>query len=92
VSADHAWGPYLLVLAGAVVGLGAIALGESPTIGGVVVGLALLTGAVLRLWTADRRAGLLGSRSRGLDALVFAVLGVVLVLGSLSLLLELHAT
>jgi hypothetical protein len=92
VSTKRTWGPYLLVMAGAALGLGAIALGEEPWIGGVIVGAALLTGALLRLWTSDRRAGALVSRSRGLDALTLAALGVALVLGSLSLLLDLHAT
>jgi hypothetical protein len=58
----------------------------------VVIGAALIAGAVFRLVAADERAGLLRLRSRRMDALALAGLGMLLVLGSLSLLLRLHTT
>ncbi|ETK33257.1 DUF3017 domain-containing protein [Microbispora sp. ATCC PTA-5024] len=87
-----AWGPYLLVAAGAVVGLCAIALGAPPPAGATVMGCALVVGALVRLRAADARAGALAVRSRGMDALVLGGLGALLVLGSLLLLLPLHNT
>jgi len=56
-------------------------------VGGLVIGVSLLVAAWLRL---TRAAGPLASRSRRVDALGLAVLGVLVVLSSLSLLLPLH--
>jgi hypothetical protein len=68
--------PYLIVLAGVVVGLlvawdGAGHAGR----GASVVGGALLVGAAARLVLPPRYAGLLASRGKALDVTVFAVLG-----------------
>ncbi|WP_285702497.1 DUF3017 domain-containing protein [Microtetraspora sp. NBRC 16547] len=86
------WGPYLLVAAGAVAGLGMIAYGFAVWVGGAVIGFALIAGAALRLIVPDGRAGLLGVRTRRVDAIVFLVLGSALVAGSLNLLLRMHST
>ncbi|MFF3664211.1 DUF3017 domain-containing protein [Microtetraspora malaysiensis] len=85
-------GPYLLVVAGAVAGLGLIAYGVAIWVGGAVIGFALIAGAALRLIVPEDRAGLLGVRTRRTDALVLLVFGAALVAGSLSLLLRLHST
>jgi hypothetical protein len=86
------WGPYLLVLAGAATGLGVIALGVPPWVGGVILGVALIVGSAFRLVVPEERVGPLASRGRMMDALVFAAMGALLVVGSLSLLLRLHGT
>ncbi|WP_067172352.1 DUF3017 domain-containing protein [Microtetraspora niveoalba] len=86
------WGPYLLVVAGAVAGLGLIAYGVAIWVGGAVMGFAFIAGAALRLIVPDDRAGLLGVRTRRTDVLVLLVLGAALAAGSLSLLLRLHST
>lgn len=86
------WGPYLLVLAGAATGLVVIALGAPPWTGGVIIGVSLIVGAVLRLMVPETRAGLMVARTRKADAFVFAAMGALLVVGSLSLLLRFHAT
>ncbi len=86
------WGPYLLVLAGAATGLGVIAMGVPPWAGGVILGVALIAGSAFRLMVPDERAGPLASRGRMMDALTFAAMGALLVIGSLSLLLRLHGT
>ncbi|MBP2704768.1 DUF3017 domain-containing protein [Microbispora sp. RL4-1S] len=87
-----AWGPYLLVLAGAATGLGAIALGVRLAAGGAIIGSALVVGALIRLNVSDSRAGLLTVRTRKVDTLVMAGLGGALVVGSLLLLVHLHNT
>ncbi|GII53162.1 hypothetical protein Pth03_15510 [Planotetraspora thailandica] len=87
-----AWGPYLLVVVGAAVGLGMIGFGGSPWVGGVIMGAALLVGSLTRLVVSDERAGSLAIRSKKTDVVVFAVIGLALVGGSLSLLLRLHNT
>ncbi|MCC5580995.1 MULTISPECIES: DUF3017 domain-containing protein [Microtetraspora] len=86
------WGPYLLVAAGTAAGLGLIAFGVATWVGGAVIGFALVAGAALRLIVPDDRAGLLGVRTRRMDAFVLLLLGAALVAGSLSLLLRLHST
>jgi Protein of unknown function (DUF3017) len=83
-----AWGPYLLVLAGVVAGLCAVAFGLPPPTGGTTMGCALVAGAVIRLKASDKRAGALVVRNRGLDVVVLGGLGGALVIGSLLLLLH----
>ncbi|MGI5485934.1 DUF3017 domain-containing protein [Microtetraspora malaysiensis] len=85
-------GPYLLVAAGAVAGLGLIAYGVAIWVGGAVIGFAFVAGAALRLIVPEDRAGLLGVRTRRTDVLVLLVFGAALVASSLSLLLRLHST
>ncbi|MEZ0072793.1 DUF3017 domain-containing protein [Planotetraspora sp. GP83] len=87
-----AWGPYLLVVAGAGAGLGAVVFGAPPWAGGVIVGGAFILGSAIRLIVSDERAGPLAIRSRKADVVILATLGAALVLGSLSLLLRLHNT
>lgn len=85
-----AWGPYLLVAAGALIGLGVIGLGLPIPAGGTLMGCAFLAGSVVRLVASERRAGALAIRTRRMDALTLAAFGVALVVGSLLLLLRLH--
>jgi hypothetical protein len=87
-----AWGPYLLVVVGAAVGLGVVGFGGAPWVGGVVMGATLLVGSAVRLVLSEERAGALAVRTKKTDVVVLAVLGLALVGGSLSLLLKLHNT
>jgi hypothetical protein len=73
-----AWGPYLLILAGAAVGLVTIVVGLPAWAGSLVVALSMLVGAVLRLFVPDDRVSLLAVRSRRADAATYAVLGGLL--------------
>ncbi|GAA4568277.1 DUF3017 domain-containing protein [Planotetraspora kaengkrachanensis] len=86
------WGSYLLVVVGVAAGLGVIAFGGTPWVGGVIAGGALLLGSAMRLILSEGRAGALAIRTKKTDVVVFAVLGLALVGGSLSLLLKLHNT
>jgi hypothetical protein len=87
-----AWGSYLLVVVGAAAGLGVIGFGGAPWLGGVIMGAALLVGSAVRLVLSEERAGGLAIRTKKTDVVVFAVIGLALVGGSLSLLLRLHNT
>jgi hypothetical protein len=71
----RAWGPYLLILAGAAVGLGTIAMGLPAWAGSLIVAFSVLVGAVLRLIVPGGTESLLAVRDRRTDALTFAVLG-----------------
>ncbi|GIH21929.1 hypothetical protein Aph01nite_02390 [Acrocarpospora phusangensis] len=86
------WWPYLLVAAGAAVGLGLIALGFAATTGAMVMGVAMLAGAGLRLVVPGRSTGALAIRSRKADVLTLAVFGFLLVAGSLAFAIKFHAT
>jgi hypothetical protein len=68
----------LAVLAVVVAGLGVGALADWR-LGAIIVGVALLLAAGLRLTLRERQAGLLVVRSRGFDAAVLLVLGFALV-------------
>ena len=71
-----AWLPYLIVLAGVVIGLVVAWLGtQAAGRGAGVAGGALLAAAVARLVLPPRYAGLLVSRRKALDVTAFAVLG-----------------
>jgi hypothetical protein len=71
-----AWLPYLIVLAGTVVGLVVAALGARHAgWGAAVVGAALLVAALARLTLPPRYAGLLVTRGKALDVAAYAVLG-----------------
>jgi hypothetical protein len=70
--------PTVAVLAIVVAGLAVGALADWR-LGAIIVGVALLLAAGLRLTLRERRAGLLVVRSRGFDAAVLLVLGFALV-------------
>ena len=70
--------PTLAVLAMVATGLALGAL-VAWRAGAIVVGLALLLGAGLRLSLRERQAGFLVVRSRGFDAAVLLLLGFALV-------------
>ncbi|WP_248965491.1 DUF3017 domain-containing protein [Sphaerisporangium perillae] len=78
------WRPYLLILAGAAVGLGAIAMGLPAWAGSLVVAGSVLVGAVLRLLVPDGEEGLLAVRRRRTDAVTFGILGGVLAVVAVS--------
>ena len=81
-----AWLPYLIVLAGAAVGLSVAGQGSLHAgRGAAVVGGALLAAAVARLLLPPRYAGLLASRGKALDVAAFAVLGAAVLGAALSL-------
>ena len=71
--------PMLLVLAIALVGLLRVATAHWRE-GSVLLGVALLLGALLRVVLPPDRAGLLAIRSWAVDVLSYAGLGVVVVL------------
>ena len=78
---DRAWvhrnGAYLVVLGG--IGLGVLVTTlHHFRIGTVIVALALLTGAAVRLSWSGAAAGLLTVRRRSIDAFVLVSLGVAL--------------
>lgn len=81
----RAWGPYLLVLAGAAVGLGTIAMGLPAWAGSLIVATAVLVGAVLRLLVPGDGDSLLAIRGRRADAVISGILGGALALVALSL-------
>ncbi|MEU8266827.1 DUF3017 domain-containing protein [Sphaerisporangium sp. NPDC049002] len=84
----RAWGPYLLILAGAAVGLGAIAMGLPAWAGSLVVACSVLFGAVLRLLVPGDRESMLGVRSRRTDAATYALLGGVMTVVALSVAMQ----
>jgi hypothetical protein len=72
--------PLLVVVAGVVLGLVVTVLGESTwRVGAVVVGAALLVGAVERLVLSDRAAGLLQVRGKAFDVAVLGLAGAAVV-------------
>jgi hypothetical protein len=81
-----AWLPYLIVLAGAVIGLVLAWLGSGHAGQGAgVVGGALVAAALARLLLPPRYAGLLATRGKALDVTAFAVLGIAVTAVALSL-------
>ncbi|MEV7971434.1 DUF3017 domain-containing protein [Sphaerisporangium sp. NPDC088356] len=84
----RAWGPYLLILAGAAVGLGAIAMGLPAWAGSLIVACSVLLGAVLRLLVPGDRESLLAVRNRRTDAVTYGVLGGVMTVVALSVALQ----
>ncbi|MGW4797466.1 DUF3017 domain-containing protein [Nonomuraea sp. MG754425] len=77
----ESWGPYPLILAGAVVGVLVILL-VNPRWGGFVLGAAIMVGAALRF---AGYGGQLALRSKRNDVITLSVFGFVLVLTSLLL-------
>ncbi|GII90888.1 DUF3017 domain-containing protein [Sinosporangium siamense] len=76
---EERWGPYPLVLAGAVAGVGVVAFGH-PMSGALIMGLSLLIGMVFRLLRGDRAAGRLAVRDRMVDVMVMAAMGGLIVI------------
>ncbi|MBG0827914.1 DUF3017 domain-containing protein [Planomonospora sp. ID67723] len=77
---DDRWGPYPLVLAGAVLAVTYAALVD-PEWGGFALGAVIALGAVLRLAGGGR----LAVRKKATDVVTLAVLGIALMGGSLVL-------
>jgi Protein of unknown function (DUF3017) len=76
--------PYLVVLAGIVLGLVLMRGGGQAVRGGtLVIAGALLAGSLIRMVLPERRAGLLGSRRRLADVAVLTALGVGLLIAGL---------
>ena len=74
------WWPVAVVAVGVVLGLLVSLLGpDSWRVGGVIIGLALLLGAGIRVVLPPREAGLLQVRSRAFDValMIFVGLGIV---------------
>jgi hypothetical protein len=80
---DRVGGPYLLVLAGTAAGIVGLLLGLPASASGVIVGVPILGGALLRWLRPDAGAGDLASRSKGVDVLVLGLLGGALVVSGL---------
>ncbi|WP_170223159.1 DUF3017 domain-containing protein [Nonomuraea turkmeniaca] len=77
----ESWGPYPLILAGAVVGVLVIFFVD-PRWGGFALGAAVMVGAALRF---AGYGGQLSVRSKRIDVTTLAVFGFVMVLTSLLL-------
>jgi hypothetical protein len=76
--------PYLVALCGIAAGLAWMRVGEGDVRGGtLVIAGVLLAAAVTRLGLPERRAGLLASRARLLDAAAFTALGIGLLVAGL---------
>jgi len=75
---------YLLVLAAATVGLAITARG-SWRLGVRWIAVSLLVAAVLRLLLPEQDAGMLAVRRRSVDVLLLAVVGVVLIVLSVTI-------
>jgi len=75
---------YLAMLGGAVAGLILVARGSWRD-GGLVMGAALVFGAVLRLLLPDRMAGLLRVRRKLVDAAMLVGMAVTMVFMTLSI-------
>jgi hypothetical protein len=80
----RAWWPYLLILAGAAVGLGAITVGLPAWAGVLIVAFSVLVGAVLRLIVPEGSESLLAVRDRRTDAVTYGILGGAMTVVALS--------
>jgi len=81
-----AWAPYLIVLAGA--GLGLFLAGQGFKYAGLGTGLlggSLLVAALIRVALPERYAGLLGTRRKAPDVLAFAAFGAAVLAVALTL-------
>ncbi|MFF4411472.1 DUF3017 domain-containing protein [Streptosporangium sp. NPDC001559] len=74
------WGPYPLVLAGAILAV-VFAVLADPEWGGFALGAVMALGALLRLGGGGR----LAVRRKGTDAVTLAIFGIALMVGSLLL-------
>ena len=76
--------PYLIVLLGVAAGLALVRGGNQAVRSGtLVIAGALLAGALARLLLPEGKVGMLGSRRRLVDVVVFAMLGVGLLVAGL---------
>lgn len=74
------WWPVLVVAGGVGIGLVLSVIGQNSwRLGGVVIGSALLVGAVIRIVLPAREAGLLQVRSRGFDIAALMIGGVAVI-------------
>jgi Protein of unknown function (DUF3017) len=81
-----AWVPYLIVLAGAGLGIFLAVQGAKyASLGTGLLGGSLLVGALLRLALPGRYAGLLATRRKASDVLAFAAFGVAVLAVALTL-------
>jgi hypothetical protein len=81
-----AWLPYLIVLAGAAVGMLIAWQGSKYAARGAgLIGASLLVAALARLILPERYAGLLASRRKASDVLGFAVFGAAVLAVAISL-------
>jgi Protein of unknown function (DUF3017) len=81
-----AWVPYLIVLAGAGLGLSlAVRDAAHAALGAGLLGGSLLLAALARLALPERYAGVLASRRKASDVLAFAALGAAVVAVALTL-------
>jgi hypothetical protein len=81
-----AWLPYLIVLAGAAVGMLIAWQGSKYTARGAgLIGASLLVAALARLILPERYAGLLASRRKASDVLGFAVFGAAVLAVAIAL-------
>jgi hypothetical protein len=81
-----AWLPYLIVLAGAAVGMLVAWQGSKYAARGAgLIGASLLVAALARLILPERYAGLLASRRKASDVLGFAVFGAAVLAVAISL-------
>ena len=81
-----AWLPYLVVLAGAAIGMFVVWQGSKYAgLGSALVGCSLLAGALFRLVLPARYAGLLSSRRKASDVLAFAAFGVAVLAVAIAL-------
>jgi Protein of unknown function (DUF3017) len=72
--------PLLVVAGGVLLGVAIAALGDNTwRLGCLVIGSALLVGAVIRLALPEREAGLLQVRSRAFDLVALLVGGVAII-------------
>ncbi|WP_189154575.1 DUF3017 domain-containing protein [Lentzea pudingi] len=76
--------PFALVL-----GIGALGLVRTFQYhwrqGAVLLGVALLVAAVLRILVTDEQAGLIKIRGRGMDAFLYSTLGIVVIAVALTI-------
>jgi Protein of unknown function (DUF3017) len=81
-----AWVPYLIVLAGAGLGMFlAVGGAKHAVLGTALLGGSMLIAAVARLLLPERYAGLLASRRKASDVLAFATLGAAVLTVALTL-------
>ncbi len=86
---ERVGGPYLLVLVATAAAIAALVLGLPASAGGVLIGVPLLCGALHR-YLSPRSRGALALRTRGVDALVMALLGGAMVASGLLFLVSWH--
>ncbi len=77
--------PLLLVVLGVVAGLAVAFVGENSwRLGAVIIGVAVVFGALERMALANRLAGLLQVRSKAFDVAVLALTGAAIIVLALA--------